>query len=315
MMSKLSRILFCLVTFAGLVLIPAAAQANASAAPFTDEYANGTLTLCNRNNQPVTAGSLLNFPFVWKAVSSTPAPAGYKLAYLSVYQPIQHVDPANWMGYQLTDQALFSNPAHPVAQATGADSALYYADHAFPPYWDGLYELRMYFSSPDIEPYSSPYPMAIIRVSGNDWKLVSGGNAACNVGTAVSVELSRLPKSETDASGSIRLGAKSTGSTASRQTSSPSSAGGLHSTSTSVVPTDREPDDGLLRLQPPSVGLGRAAGRRIGRQRLVRRAHCAHRGWRTGGPRQWGRSVPEAQASDPGVDGSRRQDKQMATRW
>ena len=53
------------------------------------------------------------------------------------------------MGDQLTDQSSFSNRAHPMAQATYADVPLYGDDHAFPPYWDGLFELRMYFSGPN----------------------------------------------------------------------------------------------------------------------------------------------------------------------
>src|SRR5271166_6260284 len=100
--SRSLRWLSCLIACGAAVLIPSAAHASSAGVPFNDEYANGTLTLCNRDNQPVTAGSLLDIPFVWSAVSSTPAPQGYTRAYLAVYQPIQYVDPGDWSGYQLT---------------------------------------------------------------------------------------------------------------------------------------------------------------------------------------------------------------------
>lgn len=166
--------------------------------PFQDENQNGTLTFCNMNRQAVTSGSLRDVPFVWNVASSTPAPAHYTRAYLDIFQPIQHEDAANWTGRQLTVQAVFSNPKHPMAQATYADEPLLWSDQLIPPYWDGLYELRMYFSQPLLAPYSTPYPAAVIRVTGDTWTLVSGGGSSCDSGTAVSVELRSLPKSETE---------------------------------------------------------------------------------------------------------------------
>lgn len=183
---------------AALAAGPSAASATSSPVPFSDPNANGTLTLCNLAGEPVTSGSLLDVPFIWSAVSSAPAPKGYTRADMLVYQPIEHVDPSSWQGYQLTDNSIFSDPDHPVAQATYADFPLLYADESFPPYWNGLYELRMYFSGANKPELSSPYPAAVIQVTGHKWTLLSGGGTACNAGKAVSIESLMLPKSETE---------------------------------------------------------------------------------------------------------------------
>jgi hypothetical protein len=168
------------------------------------------VTLCGRDGKPVTSGSLLTAPFVWSAISSTAAPDGYTRAYLLVFQPIQYVDPSNWSGYQLTGPAIYSKAAHPVAQATNADEPLFYADNSYPPRWDGLYEIRMYFSAPTKPPENSIYPMAVIRVSGRNWTLVSGGTTPCNAGSGIAVEALRLPKAELDTPQSLVLSTPTT---------------------------------------------------------------------------------------------------------
>jgi LPXTG-motif cell wall-anchored protein len=195
--SSLLGLLAGVLVSAGLLAVGAASPAIASTAPFTDQYSNGTLTLCNYANQPITAGRISDKPFVWRAVSSSPAPEGYTRAYLLLYQPLQYVDPSNWTGYQLTDVSTFSNKAHPIAQATYADNWLLGVTHSMPPHWDGLYEVRMYFTTPGQPEVSSPYPSAVIRVTGTTWTLETPENASCNSGTAVAVETLVLPKKET----------------------------------------------------------------------------------------------------------------------
>ena len=193
------------------VLTPISPAAASSNVPFKDPNSAGNLTLCGRDGRPVTSGDLLTAPFVWSAISSESAPDGYSRAYLLVYQPIQNVDPGDWTGAQLTEDAIFSNPHHPVAQATNADVPILYADHSMPPRWNGLFQLRMYFTAPNKPVDSSPYPSAVIRVSGQNWSLLTPATTPCNAGTAVSAETFRLPKSELDTPQSIFLssGAKS----------------------------------------------------------------------------------------------------------
>lgn len=181
---------------AGLMFVHSPPASASSNIPFKDPYANGSLTLCGQDHRPVTSGSILTAPFVWSAISSTAAPARYTRAYLLVYQPIQNEDPSDWTGAQLTEDSIFSSASHPVAQATNADVPLLYADRSMPPRWNGLYELRMYFTAPNEPVASSPYPAAVIQVSGQTWKLLSSATTPCTAGTAISAETFVLPKSE-----------------------------------------------------------------------------------------------------------------------
>jgi hypothetical protein len=210
----------------GVAMSLAATSASADAIPFQDQYQDGTLTFCNQQGQPVTTGSLYTKPFVWTTVSSTPAPQGYTRADLVVAQPIQHVDPSGWAGYQMTVGAIFSNANHPMAQATYGDNPLLWADKAYPPYWDGLYEVRMYFSGPNLSEASSTYPAAVIQITGSNWRLLSGGGTPCNVGRAVSVETYVLPKSETETPQTIVPAAQSARPSGSSSTST-AAGGGL----------------------------------------------------------------------------------------
>ena len=92
-------------------------------------------------------------PFAWKAISSVNPPAGYGGAggrvALWAYQPIQYVDPGDWSGSLLTGGSAFSNPDHPVVQATNADQPLLGFTQAYPEHWDGLLEIRMMYTAKD----------------------------------------------------------------------------------------------------------------------------------------------------------------------
>jgi LPXTG-motif cell wall-anchored protein len=231
--------------------------------PFQDENQNGALTLCNTAGQPITSGSLRTVPFVWRAVSSTPAPAHYTRAYLVLYQPMQYEDPADWTGYQLTVQAIFSNPKNPMAQSTYADQPLLWPDQEMPPHWDGLYELRMYFSQPFMSSYSTRYPAAVIRVTGDTWTLVSGGGGSCDAGTAVSIETLRLPKSETQTPHVLTANGKDlTAVGSATPTTLPSgkavSATSVpaHSTSTTSTPSTTDRSTALASGASPNGGHG-----------------------------------------------------------
>lgn len=186
------------LTLAALSVAVPSAAASSSALPFHDANARGTLTFCNRANQPMTSGSLDTAPFAWKTVASAPAPAGYRhsdaRATLYAYQPIQYVDPGDWSGGQLTGSSSFSNVESPVVQATNVDAALLGFTQAYPLHWDGLVEIRVYYTAFNKPPYSTYYPAAVLKVTGSRWTLVSGGGSSCTAGTGVSDESTLLPK-------------------------------------------------------------------------------------------------------------------------
>lgn len=166
---------------------------------FKDPYAVGTLTFCNKANQPVTHGSIYTQPFAWKTIASSQAPAGYRghnaRATLTVYQPIKYVDPGDWTGGQLTGASTFSNPLHPNVQATAVDSPLTGFVHAYPLHWNHLVEVRMIFTAVNQGAFTTAYPAAILRVTGNNWTLVKGGGTSCSAGHGVSDEAATFPQS------------------------------------------------------------------------------------------------------------------------
>jgi hypothetical protein len=188
------------LAMAAVVAAAPVAAASGTAVPFQDGNIRGSLTFCNRSNQPVTSGSLYTAPFAWKVISSAAPPAGYRgrraRATLYAYQPIDHVEPVDWSGAELTAASAFSNTQHPVVQATNADLPLLFFVQTYPPYWDGLEEIRMMYTADGRAQLQAPYAAAIVRITGNTWTLVEGGGGSCAQGLGASVETVLLPKKE-----------------------------------------------------------------------------------------------------------------------
>jgi hypothetical protein len=188
------------IAAAAAVGAPVAASAASLRGPLNDSSIVGTLTFCNRADQPMTSGSLYARPFAWKTVASSPAPKHYRAssarATLTVYQPIHFVDPGDWSGAQLTGASSFSNSQDPNVQATNLDQALLGFTQAYPSHWSNLYELRVYYSAPGREPSTSPYAAAVVRVTGSTWTLVEGGGTPCRAGHGTSDETKSFTKKE-----------------------------------------------------------------------------------------------------------------------
>ena len=207
---KVFRRLANIVVATGVLALTAsfpAVRASAYTVPFNDPNAHGFIGLCDRSEHPITSGSLDDVPFVWTAVSSTPAPSGYDKgkATLYAYQPRPHVDPSQWGGRMLTSSSSYTNPAHPMAQGTNGDSPLLWFVQAYPPQWDGLVQLRMFYSGVNLTTDLSPYPATVLRVTGNNWSVVSGGTVSCTVGKATSAESVNLPASALSSSQTLNV--------------------------------------------------------------------------------------------------------------
>jgi hypothetical protein len=169
--------------------------------PYTDQYAHGSIGLCDKAGNNITHGSVYDKPFAWRAVSSTPAPAAYdgpgRKATLYAYQPRKNVDPANWSGQQLGAASAYSSTTVPVAQQTGRDPALSDYLNNFPPQWDKLVELRVYFGALNAPVATSTYPVADIRITGTTWALLNGAKVDCNAGGTVISAEAGIPSSNT----------------------------------------------------------------------------------------------------------------------
>lgn len=180
------------VALAAAAFAPAA---SAGSAPFDDQNASGYIGFCDRSGHQVRSGQIGAAPFAFHAVSSQPAPTGYTKATLYLYQPRREVDPGDWSGKQMTAAATFTNPAHPMAAGTGFDPAFVDFSGAYPLKWDGYAQARIFYTTPGRPMASRPYPAAILKVSGDTWTQIGGGDVPCGAGTSNSVELKALPSS------------------------------------------------------------------------------------------------------------------------
>jgi hypothetical protein len=191
-----------LVTFAGAVVVICGAAGPAVAdngVPFKDPGSIGSLGFCDKSNQPVTSGSIFDKPFVWKAVSDTPAPATHASkrgkATLYAFSPIENVAPGDWSPYQMTGSSTYTNKTYPMTAGTYGDPPLEYQVTAFPPVWDHLVQIRLTLTDLGQQALITKYPTAVIKVSGTTWTMVQGDRSPqCAKGTALSSELVTLPK-------------------------------------------------------------------------------------------------------------------------
>lgn len=167
----------------GLTLLSGGVSASAAdAVPYKDPNASGTITLCDPDLQPITEGTIHDLPFVWRAVGSEEAPPPYnnetRKAVLYAAQPRQGVDPAAWTSNILTAATMYKDVAHPMAQATKLDIPLWVNVDAYPPRWDGLIQLRLYYTTENAS-ISTSYATTDIQVSGNTWHAVNVGSESC----------------------------------------------------------------------------------------------------------------------------------------
>jgi hypothetical protein len=183
------------------VAAPVAWASTSTAVPYSDSSAKGYIGLCDQAGHQITSGSVDATPFVWRVVSSEPAPPLYsgnsRTATLFGFVAMQELPPQDWGGEQLTASTRYSNPSAPIAQFTAADEPLSTLIADYPPEWDGFYELRMFLGAADQEPYELTYPALNIQVKGSTWYAVRGGPVKCNASSALSIESILLPRSRT----------------------------------------------------------------------------------------------------------------------
>jgi hypothetical protein len=182
-------------------LVTAGPASAATTIPYSDPNASGYIGLCDQSGHQIASGRVDAAPFVWRAVSSVPAPDSYngagRTAALLGYLAMPALPPGDWSGELLTSSTRYSNPQAPTAEATRRDESLSALVADFPAQWEGFYELRIYLGAPDRETYQVKYPALNIQVKGNEWRAVGGGPVNCRASTAESVESILLPEAGT----------------------------------------------------------------------------------------------------------------------
>jgi hypothetical protein len=240
-----------------------------SGLPYTDQYARGSIGLCDRAGNNITHGSVYDKPFAWRAVSSVSAPAALdgpgRKATLYAYQPRKGFDPANWSGQQLGAASAYSSTTVPVAQQTARDPALSDYLNNFPPQWDKLVELRIYFGALNTPVSASAYPAADIQITGTTWTLLNGAKVDCNAGGTVISAEAGIPSSNTTglqpAQSLSAVAAKAVGAPLSPQSGSPSAGAVALADSQSADKASKHSDATLIAVVAVVVvALGAVAG-------------------------------------------------------
>jgi hypothetical protein len=166
--------------------------ASDGAAPYHDAAVAGSIGLCDRAGHQVSSGSTTAAPFVWRAVGTTPADAGYggpqRSATLFAFQPRAGATPDSWSGRMLTAAGLYRYPKHPTAAATGKDVALRDFLTGYPARDDGFVQLRLFLGAPGRPSLTTRYDALDIHVSGTTWHAVGGARVNCSTAKAVSFE-------------------------------------------------------------------------------------------------------------------------------
>ena len=204
--SSLRRLAAAALVVACAALIGTTTAAASNPVPYTDFQAKGSVGLCDKSGNAVTSGRITDRPFVWFAVSSMAAPQGYAVpgrkATLFIYQPRPNTYPNQWSADQMTSSSPYTNPRYPMAAATDADFSLKDYIAEFPPRWNGLLQLRIYYGAPGKPTWTDTYAATDITVSGSTWRVVRGASVPCTKGTAKPNETFRITPSPTGAAAS-----------------------------------------------------------------------------------------------------------------
>ncbi|MEN3310125.1 MAG: hypothetical protein V7603_6327 [Micromonosporaceae bacterium] len=154
----------------------------ADSVPYGDSQSTGYITLYDRSGTAVKSGNVTDRPFVSKAVSSKRAPAPYdaagRKATLNAFQPRKDASAPLWSGDKMTASVAYPDPAHPTVTASATDFSLQDFISEFPPQWDGLIQLRIYFGVPGHPTLNTTYVTTDIKVTGQIWSVVGGGPGA-----------------------------------------------------------------------------------------------------------------------------------------
>ena len=184
-----------------LWLATSAPSAASQTVPYSDPNAVGSIGLCDSQGHQFTERER-EHRAVRSGEPSRPPPAAgpyagpSRTAILMAYQPIDGLAPSDWSGDVLTASSRYSNPANPMAAATGGDESLAGFMAEYSPKWDGILQLRMYLDAANEPEYSLHYPVLDIQVTGSTWHALDGGPVNCHAGVAESIETMLLPASK-----------------------------------------------------------------------------------------------------------------------
>ncbi|MEO9238199.1 MAG: hypothetical protein ABI418_08915, partial [Jatrophihabitantaceae bacterium] len=157
----------------------------------------------------------------------------------------------------LTGASIYADPSHPLVAGTNIDPSLQDFVTSFPAKWDGLVELRMFYTAPNKVVYRRSYPAAVLRVQAGKWTVVQAANLTCDLTKVVSNEKLVLPASAFDPAHPAVTDAPQL---AARTTSAPSGA----KASTTASSTATRPDAAPTSAGQPELSKAANASAKSG---------------------------------------------------
>jgi len=153
--------------------------------PYNDPQSSGLLTLCDESGNQVTKGSVDDTPFAPIVLGSTPvddkvAKDAVVNATLYGYQPRESVDPLEYSGSPIGGPVPFVNHDRPATRVVEDAWSISNFVEVFPAKYDGYVQLRLITSTTGIGAFTDTYDTADIKVDGDSWHVVRGGNASCS---------------------------------------------------------------------------------------------------------------------------------------
>ena len=159
--------------------------------PYDDPQSAGLLTLCSEDGEAVTEGKVTDQPFAAVVLGETALPSELDpkgaVATLFAYQPREGVEADEFSGAPLTAAGALADPERPGVRVT--EDVWTVADFvsAFPADFDGYVQLRLILGTPEAGTLTeNPYDTADLRVDGDRWELVRGGDASCSAARDIS---------------------------------------------------------------------------------------------------------------------------------
>jgi hypothetical protein len=152
--------------------------------PYDDARSAGALTLCSADGERITGGKVTDRPFAAYALGETPVGEPYvpegAVATLFGYQPREGVEASEFSGSPISRAAEYVDPERPATYVEEGAWSIADFVSAFPADLDGYVQLRLYLGVPGVGTLTNePYDTADLRVDGDAWELVRGGDASC----------------------------------------------------------------------------------------------------------------------------------------
>ena len=153
--------------------------------PYTDPASSGLLTLCDTRGHEITSGKITDKPLAPIVLGSTAldsrVEAGVQgLATLYGYQPRAGVEAEEFSGSPIGGPVPFKDHTRPATRVVKAGYSIKDFTTIYPANDDGFVQLRLILSADGLGVDTDSYDTADLKVTGDTWHVVRGGNASCS---------------------------------------------------------------------------------------------------------------------------------------